>query len=142
MRDWLRYVPGAFAIARWRRFRRSRRLLRKEIGEIERAYQADFDAAKNGDDYQQVNAMLLGECRQYDQQLDALEWNELLRKASRFGLDVPGVVTRNVKYQALRQRITEARFRYWERWAVIVIPALSLLVALTALLWPRGDSPN
>ena len=99
------------------------------------AYESDFQKA--GDDeleYQRVVSSYMEEAREFDEAIDAMEWQELLAAAGKFDLEVPGIHRGNPQYRDLRHRISEARFVYWKRWAEITVPILSLLVALAAVL--------
>src|SRR5690242_18933643 len=105
MHRWLLKLPGAAALMGRRARRRRRQHLKAQIAEIERQYAPDFAAAGNDDEqYQSVVAAFFGECQIYDQELDALDWGELVRQADRFGLEVPGVARPKPQYRQLRRQ--------------------------------------
>ena len=85
--------------------------------------------------------------------LEELEEGRLKRTAHRFGIPFrevsfdewlkvkesghnPKTVGRlsHRELAELRRNITEARFTYWKKWAELLVPILSLLIAIIALL--------
>jgi len=94
-------------------------------------------------EYSGVVAELLHEIEPLDHELDWLESGPLLRTAMGFGLDTGVARTLNRHHrQQLKKRINDARFAYWRAWMELVVPILSLLVAIFALLRSQSACPN
>jgi hypothetical protein len=109
-------------------------------------------ASENEDDYdalyeidRKIDNILLD--------IDALDQRTLKRAAYRFGIPFRRVgfdewlkvkegggnpkALDNLSFEesaALRRKIADARFAYWKKWAELLIPILSLLIAIIALL--------
>jgi hypothetical protein len=76
----------------------------------------------------------MDECRDLDSELVAIEWSRLVQTAIKLNLDIPGHRIVRAEQRDLRRRIHDARWTFWERVAKIVLPIISILIALLALL--------
>lgn len=74
--------------------------------------------------------------------LDKYESRYLLRKAENWGIELPfkeewyagkGLLN-NLGRAVITKQIRDARFAYWKGWVELLIPVLSLLLAIIALL--------
>lgn len=134
----LERVPFVQAIRQRESHRKRCRAIRVEIAQIEAQYTPRMKTADD-DEYRDLASEFLAETHHLDHQLDWLESGPLIRTARAFGLD-PGnenVLNRHQRQQ-LKKRIIDGRFVYWKGWADVVVPILSLVVAILALLRPNG----
>lgn len=120
-------------LGRWYRRRRRIRQLRHAIELVEQSYAQDLQ--RNDDASEAAYGAIQAETLLESQELDVLETQPLWSAARRLGLDVEKLrlpLDYNER-QRLRRRIHEARIAYWRAWAELLVPVLSLLVALAAL---------
>jgi hypothetical protein len=130
-------------------YRKNRRRLKQEI---EKADQRSAEQAKDGN--LEVLPLALSQNRylrdHYKMELEILESDYLRDIATqRFGLDVsleqaiydpkmhgvePRAYFQSEERATLRRMISKARFDWWKKWAEVLIPILSLLVAIIAIL--------
>jgi hypothetical protein len=130
-------------------YRKTRRRLKQEI---EKADQRSAEQAKDGN--LEVLPLALSQNRylrdHYKMELEILESDYLRDIATqRFGLDVsleqaiydpkmhgvePRAYFQREERATLRRMISKARFDWWKKWAEVLIPILSLLVAIIAIL--------
>lgn len=130
-------------------YRKNRRRLKQEI---EKADQRSAEQAKDGN--LEVLPLALSQNRyvrdHYKMELEILESDYLRDTATqKFGLDVsleqaiydpkmngvePRAYFQSEERATLRRMISKARFDWWKKWAEVLIPILSLLVAIIALL--------
>ncbi len=126
---------------------KARRSLKREIEEAEKEFMRlakneSLDLLTSGVDQ---NRFLRDH---YKMELKILESNHLLDVATRkFGLDVSlGKVVYDPKMHGVEQRtyleepekllrmISKARFEWWKKWIELLVPILSLLIAIIVLL--------
>lgn len=132
----------------WRQIRRLRRALR----EVEKEYAPQLNAAKSGDEYYPLLEAYDAETFRLRTRLERIRTSKARRRAEKFGIELPPLVYEGADsdweegnlggtfltekgYAKVNRQVSNARFVYWERWAGILIPILSLLVAIIALLW-------
>lgn len=132
----LDHLPVFRILRNWNRRKLAIERIEQQLLEIRRFYQPRFDAAKTEDEDQDVTADYLNDSRELDSQLNAIHWSQLVRKAMKYGVELPpGTYPMgHDPYRSLSRRVNEARFLFYERWARIIVPILSLVVALVALL--------
>jgi hypothetical protein len=134
-------IPGVgWLLQSWRVHRR-RQELHKEINTVRRSYRPLYEAAKDDDNkIQELEAGEWGESHDYYDELQTLEWSALARTARGLGIHVPGAAL--TPAAKLAKRIGDARFSWWSRWVGLLMPPLSLLVALGGLWIARQQLPE
>lgn len=132
---------------------KKRRKLKKEIADIDQLYAAEFRAAKTEDDYYPVKSVYDIETAEAISELRWMQTAKLIKRAKKYGVVPPPhyLETGESPYwetnshtqrsylnddgaAKLTGDFKEARFTYWERLAKLLVPILSLLIAIIALL--------
>jgi hypothetical protein len=137
-------------------FWKKRRALLRQLAEIERAREDHLLKIKDAlpEEVQLLNVALF----QYndrkhhcEMELEVQDADYLLHKAKRLGVEgspqqkiydpkFTGVEPRPYftpeNKARMRKIIADARFAYWKQWAELLVPILSLIVAILALLRP------
>lgn len=101
----------------------------------------------SGHDVQRLAEQFFLEQQPFSQEHDELRSQLLLPKADRLGIEVPqdwfypvgngGRALAPREQRRLKRLIDSTRFDYWKRWVELLVPVLSLLVALAALILAR-----
>lgn len=132
---------------------KKRRALKRELREIDKFYESNFRAAKTLEDYLPVRSVYDAETGEILRELSVYETRKMRQRADKWGIDLPpfdsdddwekhswtGHLSLTQAATAkVNRKIGEAKLTYWERWAKILVPILSLLVAILALLVKAG----
>jgi hypothetical protein len=136
---------------------KKRRSLRRQLGQIDKYYAPLYKAAKTADDHYNVFLQYEAENAEEISLLRWLETKKVKNTAARLGVEIPegfiGGHSEENKYTGrtylndegltyYRRHIARARFAYWKQWAELLVPILSLLVAIIALLFAKsGGTP-
>jgi len=136
----------------WRRLHR----LRRELRDIDNLYEPQLRAAKSYEDWLPVRSVYDIDTGEILRQISAYEIRKLALRADKWGVEMPPFDSEDAwekhswtGHLSLRQpanakvngQINNAIFAYWEKWARLLIPILSLLVAIIALLAKSGCQP-
>lgn len=118
---------------------RERRRLKREINGIERRYRSKLRVATE-EDRENLESERESELVSPQMLLEIIEYEELVRKAQRLGLDPHqvnsssdggGMSTANPR---LRKLIRDERLNIAGQWVKILVPVLTVLVSLLGLL--------
>ncbi len=123
--------------------RRARRRLRAELRRLHDLYAPDLKQKKGGE-YESLLSEYLSERDIVATQLDSLESDELLRRAHRWSVELPNnawdqgpagdrYLTAPAR-TAIERAVRDERRKEIKFWADLLIPVLSLLVALVAVI--------
>jgi hypothetical protein len=132
----------------WRE-RIERRKLRKELRRLQKVYGPDLKKSK-GDDYERLLAEFFSESDFVQGPLHAIETNALQRMAHKWDVEVPPQSDERVwsrdfmgEYYLndaaairIRREVRRVRREAVKWWVDLLVPLLSLLVALAAVLSP------
>jgi len=131
----------------WRKLRR----LKKEIREIREHHEQRLRDVETDDELKALMEESGAKISPLECERQTLISDKVRADAAKFGVHVPsssespetwkktGRYTPNTYLTSqsrarLTREISEARFLYWERWARLLVPILSLMVAIVALL--------
>lgn len=131
----------------WRKLRR----LIKEIRKIREHHEQRLREIETDDELRALAEESATKSAPLECEWQTLISDKVRANAAKFGIHVPtsnespeswkktGRYTPNTYLTSqararLTREISEARFVYWERWAKLLVPILSLLVAIAALL--------
>lgn len=129
--------------------RKKRRELEQALKRIHDAYRPELRAATTDDEYFAALMPLEAESAELRAELEVMRTRDTAKLARKFGLDFPPFETSDenwddIPYSShealtdkahakIKRDASEARFTYWERWARLLVPILSLIVPLIAL---------
>jgi len=127
--------------------RRRLKALKTALGEIDVKFAPRFRAAQSDDDYLPLRDEYEWEAGKITSRIEQINTQRFKRRLARFGIEIPpyeeyweinsstgiSYLTERAYAKFNRER-KEARFVYWERWAKLLVPILSLLIAIIALL--------
>jgi hypothetical protein len=129
----------------WRR----RLGLKRRLTQLNELYLKHLTGSIHFSELDKAGTEFLSERQQIQMELEVLEAKRLIKAASKYGLDgLPTQEIYNSNLKGVRPRpyfrpqpkaqlikmISEARFNYWKRWTELLVPILSLLIAIIALL--------
>jgi hypothetical protein len=128
---------------------KKRRQLQREIDEIYKSHESEFRSAKTDQDHHFIYDMFQGESAELTRELERMTTIRMRKKAARFGLslppfdddeswyDIPHTGSKALTDTAIakiNREVSDLRFAYWKRWVELLIPILSLITTIIALL--------
>jgi hypothetical protein len=132
-------------------YRRELRRLKKEIAEIVEHREQRLQEIETDDELRALNEEAATKSAPLVCQRETLKDHKVLANAAKFGIHIPSPEESPKSWKkkdrwmtstyltsqgraAITRETSEARFAYWERWSKMLIPILSFLVAIIALL--------
>lgn len=124
-------------------YRNARRRLEREITKLEE--ESRVIHASDDDEFLQISSEYNHQIAELQNELDAVESRHLSQRAKRFGIDLQeavgpwysdhrGRLWLEDKYRVkASQAISDARFAWWRKWLELLVPILSLIIAILAL---------
>jgi len=127
---------------------KKRRRLQREIDEIYESHKREFNAAKTEDDHHIIYQIFEQETAELTRELERMTTLRVRRKAARFGLRLPPFDDNESWYEIpytgsmaltdwaiakINREVSDLRFAYWKRWIELLVPILSLIIAIIAL---------
>ena len=121
------------------------RLLEESIEAINAAYRVRMAATKTEEEEHNLDQEWTYALEDDHTSLGVLKTKKLQRATDKWDIDIPddawtSDLLERVRYiypgaqKKLWRQISEARFVYWERWVKMLVPVLSLIVAILALM--------
>ena len=126
--------------------RRAVRSLRAELQRLQKLYGPDLKQ-KKGEEFDRLLAEYFGERDIVDAQLASIESDDLIRRAKRWSVDIPAgawergptgeLYLKDETRAAIGRAVKNERRTEVKWWVDILIPVLSLLIALVAVIGGR-----
>jgi hypothetical protein len=128
---------------------KKRRQLQREIDEIYKSHESEFRSAKTDQDHHFIYDMFQGESAELTRELERMTTIRMRKKAARFGLSLPpfdddeswydipytgSKALTDTAIAKINREVSDLRFAYWKRWVELLIPILSLITTIIALL--------
>ena len=132
-------------LPQWLRDRREERQLEKSIEQIGLKFRSRMAAAKTEQQEHDVDQEWTYEVEEYLDRLGVLRTKPLVKQATKWEVEIPQTAWSDDRYEnsryisppeqvKLRRRIRDARRDAVRWWIQVLMPPLSLIVALVALL--------